>query len=152
MSNKCKKCTKTAYHNESLTYKGDTYHATCFKCGKCRKNLKPHEVAGEYNQEVYCKQHYTSQMIQEASKTKPIEKIETNVKIVEVKVDIKPLDSKKIETIKVDPKKKFKALDYETVKEGIYKVLSVSSESNLYKSKSLETFKEALTEQIGISK
>lgn len=53
-SNKCKICEKTAYPMEALTYDGQTYHKTCFKCLECGSRVSLSGVA-MIQGDLYCK-------------------------------------------------------------------------------------------------
>lgn len=152
---KCKKCDKTVYQSESVIYRSDSYHASCLKCGKCKKSLKSYEIEGEIGSEVYCKTHYISQNHMGSTNTKKLDqKVDQKVEIKEIKKvepKIDPKEKKKTEP-KIDSKKKFISLEYGTSKDPIFKVLSKSSESKTYPAKPLEGCRTFLTSLIGLSK
>eukprot|EP00456_Euglypha_rotunda_P082906 TRINITY_DN8183_c0_g1_i18.p1 TRINITY_DN8183_c0_g1~~TRINITY_DN8183_c0_g1_i18.p1 ORF type:complete len:231 (-),score=7.60 TRINITY_DN8183_c0_g1_i18:12-704(-) len=55
---KCKRCGKTAYDAESVSYDDKKYHTTCFKCLTCKSALSPSAIA-QLNGNLYCKNCYT---------------------------------------------------------------------------------------------
>jgi cysteine/glycine-rich protein len=54
--NKCKKCEKTVYPAETVSFEKNLFHPQCFTCDKCEKKLNPSSAEWhKENQSIHCK-------------------------------------------------------------------------------------------------
>ncbi len=65
----CRKCTKQINSNDYVINISERtagcsslYHLNCFSCSECQILLSPGHPYGVYNQEIFCTQHYMSQL------------------------------------------------------------------------------------------
>jgi len=54
--NKCVNCQKTVYPEETVQFEGQAYHAKCFKCQNCQKEMEPiHAEWSGDQKKAFCK-------------------------------------------------------------------------------------------------
>lgn len=57
---KCFICDKTAYPAETIQFEKVPYHVDCFRCKTCNKKLEGAAKASKYEEDIYCKQCFSS--------------------------------------------------------------------------------------------